>query len=354
MMNRSSSAEAYFAPSMMSFVALEGSSQKHQTWDWETSSIDANTTTPVTTSNLQSHPFFPSVPLLDCAPPPLLPMTNSFPFYPPPPLPEYPVALIKREDGVGGRIGLNLGRRTYFSSGEPLTTRGAYSFSHQPPRCQAEGCRADLSGAKHYHRRHKVCEFHSKAAVVVVGGSQQRFCQQCSRFHGLAEFDEAKRSCRKRLADHNRRRRKPQPPATMAEPSAPGNTNASSRAQKTTGDSSNLGAPIPLFYHQQPLALMVSPLLMHLPLRNWTASTEPTAAVCTTNASTMVGPEGQQHQDKGQLLRNGPAFSRGGVAAGEGDMGPDPMYQTQGHFVESSSSPSASNAASFRHHNLFP
>ncbi|CAL9110491.1 unnamed protein product [Musa textilis] len=319
MMNRSSSAEAYFAPSMMSFVALEGSSQKHQTWDWETSSIDANTT-----SNLQSHPFFPSVPLLDCAPPPLLPMTNSFPFYSPPPLPEYPVALIKREDGVGGRIGLNLGRRTYFSSGEPLTTRGAYSFSHQPPRCQAEGCRADLSGAKHYHRRHKVCEFHSKAAVVVVGGSQQRFCQQCSRFHGLAEFDEAKRSCRKRLADHNRRRRKPQPPATMAEPSAPGNTNASSRAQKTTGDSSNL------------------------------ASTEPTAAVCTTNASTMVGPEGQQHQDKGQLLRNGPAFSRGGVAAGEGDMGPDPMYQTQGHFVESSSSPSASNAASFRHHNLFP
>uniref|UniRef100_A0ACD5XTY0 Uncharacterized protein n=1 Tax=Avena sativa TaxID=4498 RepID=A0ACD5XTY0_AVESA len=30
------------------------------------------------------------------------------------------------------------------------------------------------------------------------------------RFHLLAEFDEAKRSCRKRLAGHNRRRRKPQ------------------------------------------------------------------------------------------------------------------------------------------------
>ncbi|KAL5658651.1 hypothetical protein ACJX0J_031814, partial [Zea mays] len=38
-----------------------------------------------------------------------------------------------------------------------------------------------------------------------------RFCQQCSRFHLLAEFDEAKRSCRKRLDGHNRRRRKPQP-----------------------------------------------------------------------------------------------------------------------------------------------
>ena len=31
------------------------------------------------------------------------------------------------------------------------------------------------------------------------------------RFHLLTEFDEAKRSCRKRLDGHNRRRRKPQP-----------------------------------------------------------------------------------------------------------------------------------------------
>lgn len=31
------------------------------------------------------------------------------------------------------------------------------------------------------------------------------------RFHLLQEFDEAKRSCRKRLDGHNRRRRKPQP-----------------------------------------------------------------------------------------------------------------------------------------------
>uniref|UniRef100_A0ACD5UXT2 Uncharacterized protein n=1 Tax=Avena sativa TaxID=4498 RepID=A0ACD5UXT2_AVESA len=38
-----------------------------------------------------------------------------------------------------------------------------------------------------------------------------RFCQQCSRFQPLKEFDETKRSCRKRLDGHNRRRRKPQP-----------------------------------------------------------------------------------------------------------------------------------------------
>nr|GMC72790.1 squamosa promoter-binding-like protein 4 [Ipomoea batatas] len=74
--------------------------------------------------------------------------------------------------------------------------------------CQAEKCSADLHEAKQYHRRHKVCEYHSKAQVVVVAGLRQRFCQQCSRFHELGEFDEAKRSCRRRLAGHNERRRK--------------------------------------------------------------------------------------------------------------------------------------------------
>ncbi|CAA6668680.1 unnamed protein product [Spirodela intermedia] len=44
--------------------------------------------------------------------------------------------------------------------------------------------------------------------TVVVAGLCQRFCQQCSRFHEISEFDDAKRSCRKRLAGHNERRRK--------------------------------------------------------------------------------------------------------------------------------------------------
>jgi hypothetical protein len=35
------------------------------------------------------------------------------------------------------------------------------------------------------------------------------FISVLARFHVLTEFDEAKRSCRKRLAEHNRRRRKP-------------------------------------------------------------------------------------------------------------------------------------------------
>ncbi|CAA0842710.1 Squamosa promoter-binding-like protein 8 [Striga hermonthica] len=115
------------------------------------------------------------------------------------------------------RIGLNLGGRTYFASSEDDFVNRLYRRSRildpgsvNSPRCQAEGCHADLSHSKHYHRRHKVCEFHSKAATVIAAGLTQRFCQQCSRFHLLSEFDNGKRSCRKRLADHNRRRRKSQ------------------------------------------------------------------------------------------------------------------------------------------------
>jgi hypothetical protein len=44
-----------------------------------------------------------------------------------------------------------------------------------------EGCKADLSKCRDYHRRHKVCEAHSKTPVVVVAGREMRFCQQCSR-----------------------------------------------------------------------------------------------------------------------------------------------------------------------------
>nr|GMD53119.1 squamosa promoter-binding-like protein 12 [Ipomoea batatas] len=77
------------------------------------------------------------------------------------------------------------------------------------PRCQVEGCNIDLSSAKEYHRKHRVCESHSKYPKVIVGGLERRFCQQCSRFHSLSEFDEKKRSCRRRLSDHNARRRKP-------------------------------------------------------------------------------------------------------------------------------------------------
>lgn len=89
------------------------------------------------------------------------------------------------------------------------------------PMCQVDNCREDLSKAKDYHRRHKVCEAHSKASKALLANQMQRFCQQCSRFHPLSEFDEGKRSCRRRLAGHNRRRRKTQPEDVTSATPAP-------------------------------------------------------------------------------------------------------------------------------------
>jgi hypothetical protein len=49
-------------------------------------------------------------------------------------------------------------------------------------RCQVEGCGLELARAKDYHRKHRVCEAHTKCPRVVVAGQERRFCQQCSRW----------------------------------------------------------------------------------------------------------------------------------------------------------------------------
>ncbi|KAL8130302.1 hypothetical protein V2J09_019457 [Rumex salicifolius] len=95
-------------------------------------------------------------------------------------------------------------------SSTPAKRVKASSLNSQPAFCQVYGCNKDLGSSKDYHKRHKVCDVHSKTAKVIVNGIEQRFCQQCSRFHLLGEFDDGKRSCRRRLAGHNERRRKPQ------------------------------------------------------------------------------------------------------------------------------------------------
>ncbi|TVU21324.1 hypothetical protein EJB05_30952 [Eragrostis curvula] len=92
------------------------------------------------------------------------------------------------------------------SSEEERPRKGARSSSS--PSCQVDGCQADLSGARDYHKRHKVCEVHTKSRVVRIKGIEYRF-------HLLQEFDEGKKSCRSRLERHNGRRRKVQPQATV-------------------------------------------------------------------------------------------------------------------------------------------
>ncbi|XP_062116765.1 squamosa promoter-binding-like protein 16 [Humulus lupulus] len=106
-------------------------------------------------------------------------------------------------------IGAPAGLSSSESSTHPKRLRLS-AVNSQNGFCQVYGCNKNLSSSKDYHKRHKVCELHSKTAKVIVNGIEQRFCQQCSRFHLLAEFDDGKRSCRKRLAGHNERRRKPQ------------------------------------------------------------------------------------------------------------------------------------------------
>ncbi|KAL5713716.1 Squamosa promoter-binding-like protein [Ranunculus cassubicifolius] len=119
-------------------------------------------------------------------------------------------------------------------SGEEQTTRpnkrvrsGSPGTSASYPMCQVDDCKGDLTHAKDYHRRHKVCELHSKTTKALVGKQLQRFCQQCSRFHPLSEFDEGKRSCRRRLAGHNRRRRKTHPEDVSSRPPANMENNSS-------------------------------------------------------------------------------------------------------------------------------
>ncbi|KAL6555942.1 hypothetical protein OROGR_005230 [Orobanche gracilis] len=127
-------------------------------------------------------------------------------------------AMQEREKAVGGQFQnpdplltcLKLGKRHYFeddasppmselqaaaaakkgrpycvAAGGPLATPLVVSDSAPAVLqwCQVEGCESVMANAKEYHRRHKV-------------------------FHAVSEFDESKRSCRRRLAGHNERRRK--------------------------------------------------------------------------------------------------------------------------------------------------
>lgn len=92
-------------------------------------------------------------------------------------------------EGEAGTLTLKLGERGFprherelqtldGTIGKKIKLSGATS---NRAVCQVEDCGADLSKAKDYHRRHKVCEMHSKATKALVGNIMQRFCQQCSR-----------------------------------------------------------------------------------------------------------------------------------------------------------------------------
>lgn len=97
-------------------------------------------------------------------------------------------------------LSLKLGKRSYFeeisdwsnpkASSLPPVAKSSdasakitkFNCQNMPASCcQVEDCNIDLSSAKNYHRKHRVCESHSKSPKVVVNGVDRRFCQQCSR-----------------------------------------------------------------------------------------------------------------------------------------------------------------------------
>lgn len=189
-------------------------------------------------------------------------------------------------DFFPARMGLNLagaGSTTYSGvASQELTSHGnrfcrtgiSPCTGSQIPQCQAEGCKANLSTAKHYHRRHKVCELHSKASTVVVGGFIQRFCQQCSRFHPRAEFDEGKRSCRKRLADHNRRRRKPQPnPCTASQCQAGTSTALENENRKPKGSTGHDATGVQITSNMSTSTSTTPSLITSVPMLMFPANT---------------------------------------------------------------------------------
>ncbi|KAL2320844.1 hypothetical protein Fmac_029813 [Flemingia macrophylla] len=138
------------------------------------------------------------------------------------------------------------------SSSSSRKARGGSVQPPQPPRCQVEGCKVDLSDAKAYYSRHKVCGMHSKSPIVIVASLQQRFCQQCSRFHQLPEFDQGKRSCRRRLAGHNERRRKPPPNSLL--------TSRSARLSSSAFDNSGRGGNFLMELSSYPKLSLTNPL----------------------------------------------------------------------------------------------
>mmetsp|Transcript_17512 Transcript_17512/g.48849 ORF Transcript_17512/g.48849 Transcript_17512/m.48849 type:complete len:212 (+) Transcript_17512:104-739(+) len=75
-------------------------------------------------------------------------------------------------------------------------------------KCQVRGCTADMLADGEASIRFRTCTLHRREDEVDMNGVPSRYCQQCTRFHPLSEFDGLKHGCRKRLDRHNLRRKR--------------------------------------------------------------------------------------------------------------------------------------------------
>eukprot|EP00240_Pyramimonas_obovata_P004520 CAMPEP_0118934962 /NCGR_PEP_ID=MMETSP1169-20130426/14604_1 /TAXON_ID=36882 /ORGANISM="Pyramimonas obovata, Strain CCMP722" /LENGTH=345 /DNA_ID=CAMNT_0006877927 /DNA_START=161 /DNA_END=1195 /DNA_ORIENTATION=+ len=72
--------------------------------------------------------------------------------------------------------------------------------------CRVPGCSCtDLSNASRHCLRHRVCAQHLQSLSVMFHGKPHRFCQKCTRFHEIHEFDNMKHSCRAALKQQKNR-----------------------------------------------------------------------------------------------------------------------------------------------------
>jgi len=77
---------------------------------------------------------------------------------------------------------------------------GGHSRSGGLKGCRVPKCTVfDLSAASRYCLRHRICENHLKSLSVMFDDKSHRFCQKCTRFHAVQEFDNLKHSCRAAL-----------------------------------------------------------------------------------------------------------------------------------------------------------
>ena len=76
-----------------------------------------------------------------------------------------------------------------FAAAPPVASRSG------GPRCQVAGCAAPLKGTARYNTRYRICEPHLRALSTDIAGVASRWCQTCSRWQKLSEFEGDKRTC---------------------------------------------------------------------------------------------------------------------------------------------------------------
>jgi len=91
-------------------------------------------------------------------------------------------------------------------SGRSSRSSGGRRRVSKSGACRVDGCEMKLSDMSKYARRHRICEVHLKSLDVMWKGKRQRFCQKCTRFQELSQFDGARHSCRKGLTLQRNRR----------------------------------------------------------------------------------------------------------------------------------------------------